>query len=108
MHLREKALDGKFQTQTILRGQSAQNLTGVRSKSTSSKASKRYAEAYTLQQNLNNNGEPQPQNGETEEVCSATLSDYFDVTRGEANEKKQSRVYVKEAFCEEQLKLDVA
>ena len=41
-------------------------------------------------------------------MCSATLSDYFDVTRGEANEKKQSRVYVKEAFCEEKLKLDVA
>ena len=61
-----------------------------------------------MQQRLNEHGEPQPQNGETEEVCSATLSDYFDVTKGETNQKKQSRVYVKEAFCEEKLKIDVA
>ena len=41
-------------------------------------------------------------------MCSATLSDYFDVSKGEINQEKQSRVYVKEAFCEEKLKIDVA
>ena len=42
-----------------------------------------------------------------EETCSATLSDYFDHKENHDNQKRQARAFVKEAFCEQNFKLDV-
>ena len=73
--------------------------------SNSSKASKRYADTNLPMPGPRNNQQQYAQ--ADEETCSATLSDYFDHKENNENQKRQARAFVKEAFCEENLKLDV-
>ena len=70
-------------------GNSARNLSGIRGKSNSSGASKRYAETNQLpdKSQVNNQQYVQVDN---EETCSATLSDYFDITQERKDNKNDN------------------